>query len=97
MGPTAMLGPSQVHGTTRKSPTFNSALILFSRFTADDPFVDPPPRAQPVPYLYPTEEPLEYVAASSPLSDTDGVDHQARSSRAFHIQRPHCNAAPIRT
>ena len=92
-----MLGPSQAHGITHKPPTFGPALTLFARFTAEDPFVDPPPRAQPVPYLYPTEEPPEYVTAPSPLSGTDGVDHQARSGGAFHIQRPHCNAAPIRT
>jgi len=98
MEPTAIPGPSQAHGTTRKLPALsNSALTLVARFTTDDPFVDPPPGAQPVPYLYPTEEPSEYVTAPSLRSGTDGIDHQARSGRAIHIQRPHYNAAPFRT
>ena len=32
-----------------------------ARTLIDDPFLDPPPDAQPIPYLYHTEEPSEYV------------------------------------
>ena len=76
MEPTATQGPYQAHGTTRAPPRlFNSVLTPVTRFTADDPFVDPPPGAQPIPYLpYPTGEPSEYVAIPSPYYDTDGVN-----------------------
>lgn len=35
-----------------------------TRTTTDDPFADPHPIAQPVPYMYPTEEPSEYVVTT---------------------------------
>lgn len=41
---------------------FKAELKLLTRFTADDPFVDPPLAAQPIPYLYPSEELSEYVS-----------------------------------
>jgi hypothetical protein len=41
--------------------TFDHGSNGDARTVTDDPFADPPPIAQPVPYLYPAEEPSEYV------------------------------------
>jgi hypothetical protein len=76
---------------------FNSELTLLTRFVADDPFVDPPPGVQPIPYLYSTEEPFEYVPTQSLHSDADGIHPQARSGRTLYVPCPHCDAAPFCT